>query len=95
MYSKFNHISREDDMSIAYDCKWNGLMAHPYEGSTTHETGELIDGKYPYDLKWNKLHVWVPRHTTIVDIDKALTSFKRSHPHWDTWTYNWMPISIL
>jgi hypothetical protein len=82
-------------MSIAYDCKWKGKVSHPYKGSTTNKTGQLIDGKYPYDLNWNHLHVWVPRHTTVLELDNSLEAFKRSHPHWDTCTFDWMPISIF
>ena len=81
-------------MSIAYDCKWKGKASHPYIGSTTDKTGQLVDGKYAYDLNWNHLHVWVPHHTTILDMDVSLTAFKQSNPHWDTWTYDWIPTSI-
>ena len=81
-------------MSIAYDCKWKGKASHPYIGSTTDKTGQLIDGKYAYDLNCNHLHVWVPHHTTILDMDVSLKAFKQSNPHWDTWTYDWIPTSI-
>ena len=82
-------------MSIAYDCKWKGKVSHPYIGSTTDQTGQLIDGKYAYDLNWNHLHVWLPKHITVVEVDKALTAFKQySSPYWDTWTYDLIPTSI-
>ncbi len=81
-------------MSIAYDCKWKGRVAHPYKGSTTHQTEELIDGKYPFDLNWHHLHVWLPQHITIAEVDKALTTFKQSSPYWDTWTYDFLPTLI-